>query len=105
MTTRIPFKRGDTFIIEAAVLSGAVAQDITGWTVRSQVRNGTTLVSELAVEYIDRAAGTYRLRENDTTGWPTKTLQWDIEYTTDAGQIASTETLEILVKPDITLPV
>lgn len=99
---RIPFKRGDTFLLEGTVTQNSTPQNITGWSIRSQVRNGEALISDLVVEYVDRTIGKYRLRKDDTTAWPAKVLTCDIEYTTDSGQVVSTETFEIEVKADVT---
>ncbi len=104
---RIPFKRGDTFLLEGVLSSSGTPQDMTGWTVRAQARAGT-LVIEFDVEYTNRAIGVYRLRKahdaavNPTTGWPVKVIQCDIEYVSAAGQVMSTETFEIDVLADVT---
>jgi hypothetical protein len=101
----IPFKRGDTFIVEGTVRINGVAQNITGWTIRSKakVSNGT-LVQNFTVQYTSPATGVYRLVANDTTAWPIKDLECDIEYLTSGGQIVSTETFTIQVAKDITDP-
>ena len=99
---KIPFKRGDTFLMEGTVMDGSSALDITGWSIRSHVRQGTAMVAELEVEYTDRLTGRYRLRKNDTTEWPAKLLVCDIEYTTAAGPSASSVTFEIDTKADVT---
>lgn len=99
---RIPFKRGDTFLMEGTVMNGDVAQDITGWAIRSQVRQGNALIADLEIEYVNRPLGVYRLRKTDTSEWPAKTLVCDIEYTTNSGQVASTDTFEIDTKADVT---
>jgi hypothetical protein len=103
---RINFKRGDTFLLRASVNDGtedANPVDITGWTIRSQIRDGNTLVDTCTVTITDDAAGEYELLVEDTTEWPTRVLRCDIEYTTDADQITSTETFEICVIRDITI--
>lgn len=99
---QIPFKRGDTFLLEGTVTQNSTPQDITGWTIRSQVRNGPVLVAALVVSYVDRTLGKYQLRFNNTANWPVRTLQCDIEYTTSSGQIVSSETFDIEVAADIT---
>lgn len=101
-TVTIPFKRGDTFLVEGSVSDNAVPVDLTGWTIRSQVRNGEALVADLGVTITNAAAGQYQLTKNDTTSWPVKDLSCDIEYTTDSGQIVSTETFTISCKADVT---
>lgn len=104
MTVAVPFKRGDTFLLEGVVSINSVAQDITGWTIRAQVRNGAILVEALTVEYTDRSAGKFRLRANPvaTELWPVKELDCDIEYTLASGQVVSTETFKVNVKADVT---
>lgn len=104
MTVQVPFKRGDTFLIEAEVKIDGVVRDITGWVVKVQVRKGATLIAELDIEYTDRVNGLYRLRKDVTTDWGLGELSCDIQYTTDALQIISTETFIIACEADITLP-
>lgn len=98
----VQIKRGDTFLVEGVVTTDGVAQDLTGWSVRCHVRRGSTLVQDLEVQWTNRAAGVYRLHCADTTAWPVGVLTSDIEYTTQSGQIASTETFEIEVIKDET---
>lgn len=95
-------KRGDTFICQVAVTQDSTPKDLSGWTVRSQVRDNDTLVADLEFSWVDQTAGTYQLRLDDTTAWPTKLLQCDIEYTTDAAQVVSTETFGITCIRDVT---
>lgn len=96
---KIIFKRGDTFSLQAT----ANGEDITSWTIQSQVREATgTLVSELVVTKTDAVNGEYSLTHSGaTTAWPIKVLYCDIQYTV-GGVIASTETLRIEVIEDIT---
>ena len=71
MAEKIRVKRGDTFI-----LACTTSLPITGWTIRSQVRSGDTPVAELDVAITQTTpTGAYTLRHNDTTQWPTTTLQ------------------------------
>lgn len=104
MSVTIPFKRGDTFLVEASVSDGEDPQDLTGWTIRSHVRNRTTLVAELTVVVVDALLGTFRLTcaPEDTALWPCKELDCDIEYTTASDQVVSSETFVIEVIEDIT---
>jgi hypothetical protein len=96
-------KRGDTFVVEATLSQGGAPQDLSGWSIRSQVRRGSRLVADLAVEYVDRAAGVYRLSAPEgTTEWPLGTLRSDIEYTMPGGAVASTETFEFECIEDVT---
>lgn len=103
MSAMFTIKRGDTFALEASAKEGAVAQNITGWTIRSHVRRGNTLIADLTVTYLDRPGGIYRLSAPlGTTGWPVGELRQDIEYTTASGQIASTETFVFECVEDVT---
>ena len=104
MSVTIPLKRGDTFLLEATSQQGGTPQDLTGWAIRSQVRNGSNLVAELEVSFTDREAGSYRLAcpASATQEWPVKALDCDIEYTSPAGQVVSTDTFKIDVKADVT---
>lgn len=96
-------KRGDTFTVEAALTNDGQPQSLTGWSIRSQVRRGNKLVAELAVEYVDRAGGVYRLSAPEGTAeWPTSVLRSDIEYTMQNGDVASTETFEFECIEDVT---
>jgi hypothetical protein len=99
-------KRGDTFIVEAALTQDGEPQDLTGWSIRSQVRRGNKLVADLAIELeyeANGAAYSYLLSAPEgTTEWPVGTLRSDIEYTMPSGQIASTETFEFECVEDVT---
>lgn len=96
----LKFKRGDTFILECTV-----PVNLTGWTVRSQVRYGETLVDSLTFEIVSVGAESsqYKLTRDITTDWPVGKLNCDIEYTTDQDQIISTETFFIECEKDSTV--
>lgn len=96
---KILFKRGDTFSLQAT----ANGEDITTWTIQSQIRdNSGTLISELDITKTDAANGEYTLtHDGATSSWPLKMLYCDIQYTV-GGVISSTETFRIEVVEDIT---
>lgn len=98
----LPFKRGDSFILDGAVSENSAAIDITGWSIKAQVRYADQLVEELACTVVSAAAGTYRVASAGTQTWPVGTLQADVQYTTDSGQIVSTETFLITCSADVT---
>lgn len=111
-TTRqtIPFKRGDSFRPSLAVTTeDGTPQDITGWTIRSQVRDrkGVLVATLTAANRVD-AAGTFTLAPADAqsaeSGWPEGEIEWDIEYTDAAGIVRSTETIIIRCERDVTRP-
>lgn len=99
MTQTILFKRGDTFSLAAT----ANGEDITSWTIQSQIRdNADVLISELVVTKTDAANGEYTLTHSGvTTAWPLKMLYCDIQYTV-GGVISSTETFKVNVIGDVT---
>jgi hypothetical protein len=94
------FKRGDTFI-----LGCEVGVNLSLWEVRSQVRHGDKLVATLVYTLVSSSAelSQYKLHFDDTTDWPIGKLNCDIEYTTDTGQIISTETFFIECIKDSTV--
>lgn len=98
----IDFKRGDTFALGAAA-SGTGDAGLAGWSIRSQIRNGDTLVAELDVDVTDEAGGEFTLSySGDTSAWPLRRLETDIEYTDPDGNVVSTETYYISVLKDVT---
>ena len=102
----IEFKRGDTFTLQGQVKdSEGTPIDITGWSIRSHIRKGSELVIVLTVTFIDVLTGVYQLSATpeDTSLFPVGQLVCDIEYTTAAGQVMSTETFEITCTKDITI--
>jgi hypothetical protein len=100
----LDFKRGDTFLLTGEGTVADVAEDMTGWTVASQVRNGSTLLHNLTLTWVDRPNGKYQLScpPVNTATWPAKLLVCDIQYTTDTGQVISTETFGINCIADVT---
>lgn len=99
MNQKIIFKRGDTFSLQAT----ANGEDITSWTIQSQIRDNTgTMISELTVTKTDAPNGEYTLTHTGSTdAFPLKLLYCDIQYTV-GGVISSTETFRIEVIEDIT---
>ena len=104
MAIRLPFKRGDTFELDVEVTDvNGDPQPLTDWEIASQVRDKDgVLVADLVVVEVTPLTGIYKLVKSDTTDWPVELLSCDIQYTTDAGQIVSTETFEIQCLVDIT---
>lgn len=98
------FKRGDTFIVQGAVTVSDLAQSLSGWTIASQVRNGSALLTSLTVTWVNQANGTYQLSAAPaaTVNWPIKLLSCDIQYTSPSGQVISTDTFGINCQADVT---
>lgn len=109
-TSRISIKRGDTFAIETQWLTDSVGVDLTGYTVRSQVRKSdpSQTIVETMTCTIDPDQATnpgvvmIAASATQTALWPALTLAWDIEYTSAGGIVLSSETIEIVVVRDVT---
>lgn len=107
MTVRLYIKRGDTFTVDLLCSDGAgVAQDLTGYSARSQLRFGDDSPIELTVTIDpDQAAnaGLVTLAHGGSTAsWPVMTGLLDIELTDPDGRIESSETIEVYIAKDIT---
>ena len=100
----IDIKRGDTFIIQVQVSQDSTGIDIYGWTIKSQIKKGSTLIEELTYTPVDLSTGVYQLSciPTKTALWPVGVLDCDIQYTTTTGQVISTDTFQINVIKDIT---
>ena len=101
----IAHKRGDTFeIIVEFTLNGQV-QDLTGWGIRSQIRDGNkALLKELDIVEIDFSEGTFALNcpASETVNWSPATYQCDIEFIDPSGFVVSSDTFAVNVIRDIT---
>lgn len=96
----ITFKRGDTF----SMLNTLADEDITGWTIASQVRrHDGYLIDTLVPSIIDGPSGQYSLESSGSTdGWPVGAAVFDIQYTDTSGLIVSTETVSLVIQEDVT---
>lgn len=107
--TKIQHKRGDTFIAECIYQDDdgePINLDETNTTVASQIRTVAgdlvaTLTFTPADQDIEANVGKYTLRADATQSWPVGPLLWDIQYS-DGDEIASTQTIQILLVEDIT---
>ena len=102
MAIQLPIKQGDSFILDAVVKIDNVVQDITLWTIESDLKQGTVFTDTFVVTKTDAVNGKYRLTKMDTSLWPTKTISCDVQYTLPSGQVISTETFEIPCTAGIT---
>lgn len=98
---KLPFKRGDSFSLLCTVDG-----NVTGWTIASQIRTSAgALVATLTAAVTSASAdlSVYTLTApGPTTAWPIEDLRCDIQYTTGAGIIDSTETFVIQMVEDVT---
>lgn len=104
--TGITLKRGDTLAVDGVVAQDAGgAVDLTGYTVRSQVRRQSgDLVSALTVTVTNAALGTFTLvaAAAETRGWAPGRHACDVEYASGGGVVSSTESFPFTVLEDVT---
>ena len=97
-TSNITIKRGDTLFLQCSVASNSLPQSLQNWQIKSTVKFGPRPVSNLTVT---KTSDSFTL-QGSTANWPVGVLQCDIQYTTDAGVVISTETLNITVVQGVT---
>lgn len=102
----IEFKRGDTFYRPLVFWQDKSADTrlaLSDYSIRSQLRKGSTLVANLEVVITNAAEGEALLYLADTQSFPTGDLLCDLELTKlSTGQILSSQTFVIPVVKDIT---
>ena len=102
----VQIKRGDTFYKQFKLWKNKTTntpQALTGMTIRSQIRKGSTLVDTLKVTIVDELEGVFSVEESvSSENWPVATLLWDIEFTFANSHKKSTKTIEIECGKDIT---
>lgn len=104
---RLELKCGDTLDLDCQALEAEAgpARDLTGWSLRSQVRSHAgALLAELAVAVTDATEGRYTLTAPaaTTATWAPGQARMDIEYTDPAGVVQSSETVVVHVLADET---
>ena len=97
--SNITIKRGDTLFLQCSVASNSLTQSLQNWKIKSTVKYGPRQVTNLTVT---KTSDSFTL-QGSTANWPVGVLQCDIQYTTDAGVVISTETFNITVVQDVTL--
>lgn len=99
-------KRGDTFDLSGPVTvteAGEPLPDLTGWAGAAQLRTpGDVLVADLQFEWLNAAQGLCRLMAADTSAWPIGPAQLDIQLTSPAGAVVSTDTAQLRIVKDVT---
>lgn len=109
------FKRGDTFDYSDELVvtdDGVELPSLLGWTGASQIRHTgdvllgiapDTLVATLVFTWLDATQRLYRVRsDGPTTGWPTGVVMHDVQLTSPAGDVVSTETELFRIVGDVT---
>ena len=92
--------------VDAAQIAydASIVVDITGWTMKSQVRHAKKLISELDITVVDAANGIFTLSKDDldTVSWPIRSLTCDVEFVRPEGKVSS-ETFLVNVIEDQTI--
>ena len=102
--SNLRLKRGNTLSLQNTVTDKNGPVNISGWDIKSQIRDGEVLVADLKTTVINAATGSYELEyEGSTADWPGNRLKCDIKYTTASGHVVSTETFFIDVEQGITV--
>ena len=93
-------KRGDSFLLALVTRVDGARQDLTNWGVRAAIASCYGVINELTVTFTNRAQGEFELSA-DTTEWPIGVIEFDIRYTTDVGQIVTTNSVKVnVIKSD-----
>lgn len=100
----LKLKSGNTFSLQNRVTNQSGPVNLSGWVIKSQVRDGQTLVANLTATITDAGSGEYSLKfVGSTSTWPVKKLRCDIQYRTSDGVVVSTETFFIDVEQGVTV--
>jgi hypothetical protein len=104
----INFKRGDTFSLTCTRKDGSGSPiNLTGYTITSTAKVGTSFSDVLTVTIINAAAGIFTLTETaaNTATWPISSdasiMYCDVQFVL-SGVVKSSETFIINVIEDIT---
>lgn len=100
----ITHKRGDTLEWVVTLTQNGTAVNITSWTIKSQIRQETTLIAELTVTKTDSPNGQFSLTATatQTASWALGTHSVDIEFVNDVGYVVSSQTFTVQLVRDIT---
>lgn len=99
----LKLKLGNTFSLQNKVTNSSGPVNLSGWTIKSQVKDGQILVADLTATITNASNGEYSLKFlGSTSNWPVKKLRCDIQYRTNDGIVVSTETFLIDVEQGVT---
>ena len=100
----ITHKRGDTLEWVVTLTQDGSVVDITGWTITSQIRQETTLISDLTVTIVNAANGQFNLSATpaQTSSWTLGSHSVDIEFINTSLFVVSSQTFTLQLVRDIT---
>jgi len=81
--------RSATFQLSGGLQFDGVPYDFTGWGLLANVynTNGTVLIANLTVNWIDQTKGLLTLSYPDTSAWPVGKARIDVQATAANGEI------------------
>ena len=99
----ISHKRGDSVEWALTVSVDGSAADITDWSIRAQLRQGSTLTESLTVTKTNSSIGVFVISATatETASWAVGSHSCDVEFT-QGSDVFSTETFTLKVLEDIT---
>ena len=102
--TQVRIKQGETLLLECAYTTDAgVAINVTGWTIRSQVRDThNNLLGDLVVDLHTPVTGQFSITYANTALWPAGPARMDIAYEDGTGRVIYTDTVSISIERGIT---
>lgn len=100
-------KRGDTLSLSLTLPAAYVDGYFVDWTVTSQIRTPSgRLISDLVVTWANPATTrTLVLKDSSTANYPIGTANIDVQFVRNSDSFTlSTETIEVDVQRDVTIP-
>lgn len=103
----ITHKAGDSFDYTGVIKVNAAAQDMTGWTIRAQIRMTNavrTLMPGLTAVFIDplNAVANLSATAEATSTWPIGKALLDIQLKDPTGFTVSSDTVTVTIVEDVT---
>lgn len=105
--SRYEFKRGDTFRMGGVVKVAGVVQDMTGWTIKAQVRSHrasgpSELISDLAGSWTNAAGAVLELLDTSTADWALGDATIDVRLTSPGGDRTTTSSARFVIVEAVT---
>lgn len=97
-------KSGDTFDYSSPIRmtdASGNSIDLTGWTVASSVKLPDGTIVALTAIWTDATNTAIRLQYADTSAWPAGVAYIDVEFTSGAGVVVSTDTASFVIDEDL----
>ncbi len=108
--TRLLIEQGTTWAISWPILDAAgEPMDLTGWTVRAQIRESVT-AAEVLHEFttakgnatVEQSYVTLSVAPSESSAWPWRNAVYDVELTDPTGRVARIAEGAVTVSPEVT---